>query len=72
MDSRSAASLRRRQGHLNATEMATQLGVNRHTFHYWITHGFVPKPKVTFSGRRRYYSAKDIDVIREILEGKDE
>jgi DNA-binding transcriptional MerR regulator len=72
MDNRDSAILRRQQGHLNATEMATQLGVNRHTFQYWITRGFVPMPTITFTGRRRYYTSCDIDVIREILEEKND
>ena len=72
MDIRNAATLRRQQGHLNATEMATQLGVNRHTYFYWMTHGLVPKPTITFSGKRRYYLVRDIDLIRGILEARDE
>ena len=69
MDQRDSATLRRKQ-HLNATEMAMTLGVNKFTFHYWMERGLVPKPTITFTGRRRYYSSKDAEIIREIVEGK--
>lgn len=72
MDTRNSATLRRQQGHLNASEMATQLGINRFTFHYWLERGLVPKPQVTFTGKRRYYSVKDVDIIQNILGAKDE
>ena len=70
MDERNSATLRRAQGHLNATEMAKDIGVNKFTFHYWMTRGLVPKPSLTFTGRRRYYSSKDVEIIRDIVEGK--
>lgn len=72
MDKRNAATIRRAQGHLNASEMASELSVNRFTYHYWMTRGLVPKPTVTFTGRRRYYAEKDIAIIRRIVEGSDE
>ncbi len=72
MDARHSATLRRRQGHLNASEMAAQLGINRFTFFYWLGRGLVPKPTITFTGLRRYYTVRDVAVIRRILEGIDE
>ena len=69
MDNRHSATLRRKQ-HLNATEMAEHIGVDKFTFHYWMARGLVPKPSITFTGRRRYFSTKDIEIIREIVEGK--
>lgn len=71
MDTRRAATLRREQGHFTASETATRLGVNRFTFHYWQQRGLVPKPLITFTGRRRYYSEKDVDTIREIMRGEN-
>ena len=70
MDRRTTAKLRREQGHLNATEVASLIGVNKFTMYYWIEHGFIPKPTITFTGRRRYYSARDVARIQE--EFKDE
>ena len=72
MDQRKSATLRRKQGHLNATEMAMQLGVNRFTYFYWLERGLIPKPSVTFTGRRRYYGPKDIDMIRGIMKGNND
>jgi DNA-binding transcriptional MerR regulator len=72
MDKRHSATIRRHQGHLNASEMALKLGVNRFTYHYWMVRGLVPKPTITFTGRRRYYAEKDIAVIRRIVEGSDD
>ena len=72
MDTRNSATLRRQQGHLNTTEMADHFNINRHTYFYWMTHGLVPKPTITFSGKRRYYSTRDIEVVRTILEAKNE
>lgn len=65
MDCRTTATLRREQGHLNVTEAARLLGVNKFTFYYWIEHGLVPKPTITFTGRRRYYLARDVERLRE-------
>ena len=57
---------------MNSTEMAKQLGVNKFTYHYWMARGLVPRPSITFTGKRRYYSEKDVEVIREIVEGNNE
>lgn len=70
MDERNSATLRRKQaGHLNVTEMAKLLGVNKYTFFYWVNRGLVPKPTITFTGRRRYYAPREVAKLREIVEG---
>ena len=50
-------------------EMAKHIGVNKFTFHYWLNRGLVPRPSITFTGKRRYYSRKDVEIILEIMEG---
>lgn len=72
MDKRNSATLRRTQGYLNSTEMANELGINKYTFHYWTAHGLIPRPSITFTGKRRYYCEKDVATIREIVEGNNE
>jgi predicted DNA-binding transcriptional regulator AlpA len=69
MDRRTTARLRREQGHLNVTEVAGLLGVNKFTFYNWVNQGLIPKPTITFTGRRRYYSARDVDRLRREVGG---
>ena len=48
-------------------EVAKEISVNTHTLRFWEKEFKQIKPKL-LSGNRRYYSEKDIDILRLIYE----
>ena len=43
--------------------------VSATTTGYRVSRGLVPKPTITFTDRRRYYSPREVAKLREIMEG---
>jgi excisionase family DNA binding protein len=70
MDMRNAAKLRREnQGYWNVQELAHIVGANDSTIYDWIESGLIRKARVTL-GRRRYYTTREVEEIKQQLKGK--
>lgn len=48
-------------------ELARLLGIPRYRLDYAIERGYIPEPRKTIMGARRFYTEEDVEVIRRLL-----
>lgn len=65
--------LRRQAGYYTFVDVGQLLGIYHGTLRYWAQHGYIPAPSATINdGTRRYYTAEDVEKIREITKQGEE
>jgi predicted site-specific integrase-resolvase len=67
MDTRTGPTLRRQLGYYTTPELAEVLDINKWTLYDFLERGLIPMPTVRL-GRRRYYTGKEVERIKEEFE----